>query len=460
VTEPTYNERIRRLRYARGWTQQQAAEAIADAISEATKRGRPSGVDAQWFGRLERGELRWPNATYRNALRTVFGVTSDSELGLSGVRSRDVRPTPQVARSTDLAAHEATRVTINAEEVAAEHDPDMGELDEMNRRELLRSLSVAGALIALPPDTGMTSDHPRKIDTAELDEYEQLNSHLWRVFALAKSKRAVYPVVRQQLEQLTATLQRSRTDATHKRACMLTSDLFQLAGEVFFDSNRYTDAAHCYTLAASASKEAGAYDLWACALTRHSFIGLYEHDFTGTASMLDAASRLAQHGDSELSTRYWVAAVQAEVFAGLGDLDGCNRALDTAEAVHALNGPVHTDGWLRFDGSRLAEQRGACYTRLQRYDLAETALTDALSQRLSARRRGSVLTDLTLLGIQRGDIDQVVTYGSAAVELAHHTGSGWIGRKLADVRSQLAPFNTDARIAELTDSITALTCSV
>jgi hypothetical protein len=152
--------------------------------------------------------------------------------------------------------------------------------------------------------------------------------------------------------------------------------------------------------------------------------------------------------------------VQAEVFAGLGDLDGCNRALDTAEAVHALNGPVHTDGWLRFDGSRLAEQRGACYTRLQRYDLAETALTDALSQRLSARRRGSVLTDLTLLGIQRGDIDQVVTYGSAAVELAHHTGSGWIGRKLADVRSQLAPFNTDARIAELTDSITALTCSV
>jgi hypothetical protein len=152
--------------------------------------------------------------------------------------------------------------------------------------------------------------------------------------------------------------------------------------------------------------------------------------------------------------------VQAEVYAGLGDLDGCNRALDTAQAVYALTGPVHTGGWLRFDGSRLAEQRGACYTRLQRYDLAETALTDALCQKLSARRRGSVLTDLTSLGIQRGDIDQVLKYGGAALALAQHTGSGWVGRKLADVRTQLAPLSTDTRIAELTDSITALTRSI
>jgi transcriptional regulator with XRE-family HTH domain len=460
VTEPTYNERIRQLRYARGWTQQQAADAIADAVGEATKRDRPSGIDAQWFGRLERGELHWPNATYRTALRTVFGAASDSELGLSGMRSRTRKTTVQAKRTTGPAAQALARVTINGEEVATGHDPDTDELDEMNRRELLRSLSVAGALIVLPPETSVNTGTPRKVDPAELDEYEQLNAHLWRVFALAKSKRAVYPVVRQQLDQLTATLQRSHTDATHERLCTLTSDLFQLAGEVFFDSNRYTDAAHCYTLAASAGKEADAYDLWACALTRHSFIGLYEHNFTGTAPMLEAASRLAQRGDSELSTRYWVAAVQAEVYAGLGDLDGCNRALDTAQAVHALTGPVHTDGWLRFDGSRLAEQRGACYTRLQRYDLAETALTDALSQKLSARRRGSVLTDLTLLGIQRGDIDQVLKYGGAALALAQHTGSGWVGRKLADVRTQLAPLSTDTRIAELTGSITALTRSI
>jgi hypothetical protein len=54
--------------------------------------------------------------------------------------------------------------------------------------------------------------------------------------------------------------------------------------------------------------------------------------------------------------RYWVAAVQAETFAGLGDLDRCQRALDTAEQVPELTGNVHNGSWLRFDRSRLAER--------------------------------------------------------------------------------------------------------
>ena len=51
-------------------------------------------------------------------------------------------------------------------------------------------------------------------------------------------------------------------------------------------------------------------------------------------------------------------------------------------------------GWLRFDGSHLAEERGTCYLALGRADLAEAALTEALGQSVSLRRRGSLLTDL------------------------------------------------------------------
>lgn len=342
--------------------------------------------------------------------------------------------------------------------MTTDHDAASADIDEMKRRELLRALSVASVLVSLPPDSH-ADDRPCRVDIADLDDFEQFNSHLWQVFSLARSKRAVYPLVREQLNLLIATLKRPQTEASHKRLCMLTGDLFQLAGEVFFDANRYTDAAHCYSLAADASKQAGAYDLWACALTRHAFISVYEHDFADAAPMLDAAHQLAARGDSELSTRHWVATVQAEVYAGQGDLDACNRALDTAQTVHHLHGQVHNGGWLRFDGSRLAEQRGACYTRLGRYDLAETALTDALCQRLSARRRASVLTDLTLLGIERGDVDQVLKHGGAACELAQLTGSGWIGRKLQDVRPRLDPLAAHPRIAGLTDNIAALTRS-
>lgn len=148
--------------------------------------------------------------------------------------------------------------------------------------------------------------------------------------------------------------------------------------------------------------------------------------------------------------------VRAQVFAGLGDFDGCSRALDQAEAVQSLSGELHNGGWLRFDGSRLAEERGACYVELGRPDLAEAALTDALSQQISLRRRGSVLTDLALLGVQRDDPDQVLTYATAALELARHTGSGWVSTKLRGLQDQLAPLSHDRRIQSLSSQIAAL----
>jgi tetratricopeptide (TPR) repeat protein len=144
-----------------------------------------------------------------------------------------------------------------------------------------------------------------------------------------------------------------------------------------------------------------------------------------------------------------VAVVQAQAFAGLGDLTACQRALDVAAEVHDLSGEYQNGGWLRFDGSRLAEERGTCYLQLGRFDLAESALTSALSQSLSARRRGGVLTDLAILGVRRSDLDQAVAYADAAVEIVAQTGSGVVIRKLKDLQSQLSPFLNDVRVRDL-----------
>ena len=145
-------------------------------------------------------------------------------------------------------------------------------------------------------------------------QYALLNAHLWQVFALARSKRLVYPLVRDQLSLLIDQLGRrrsARSTAAVRPAC----DLFQLAGEIFFDSNRYTDAAHCYPLAAYAGREARSYDRWACALTRQAFISMYDKQYAEAAAILSAAARVARNGDSQLSTRHWIAAVQAQAYA-------------------------------------------------------------------------------------------------------------------------------------------------
>ncbi|MQA27396.1 MAG: transcriptional regulator [Micromonosporaceae bacterium] len=295
------------------------------------------------------------------------------------------------------------------------------------------------------------------MDSTTVDEYATLNSHLWRVFVLSKSKSAALPLVRDQLEALTNALRHPHGPTMQQRLCALAGDLFQLTGEIYFDRDEYTSAAHCYTLAATACKEANEFDLWACAMTRHAFLGVYERQFGAAAPMLQLAAVLARRGDSHLSTRHWVAAVRAQTFAGLGDLDSCQAALDTAEQVTHIKGQPHNGGWLRFDGSRLAEERGACYAQLGQPDRAETALTEALSLNLSARRRGGVLTDLATLGAQRNDPEQIATHANPALEIAKQTGSGFIARKLHRLHIRLTPLLTDQRVRRIDRQIAALT---
>ncbi|MFD0883147.1 transcriptional regulator [Streptosporangium algeriense] len=330
----------------------------------------------------------------------------------------------------------------------------------MNRRELLRLLSIAGTLVGFP-QTAM-AETAAKVDAAgEVEQFALLNAHLWQVFVLSKSKRLVYPLARDQLGMLIGRMEKARSTAVHEGMCVLACELFQLAGESLFDGNRYTDAAYCYGLAASAGREARAYDQWACALTRQAFINMYDQQFAQAATILAAASRVAGRGDSQLSTRHRVAAAQAQAHAGLGDLDTCNRALDEADKVLNLTGSVNPGGWLRFDGSRLAEERGGCYLYLGRADLAGTALTEALGQTVSMRRQGSILTDMAMLGVQRNDLDQVLHHADQATILAERTQSaGYVGRKLQSLRLQLTPFLKDARVDDLNLRITRLSGSV
>ncbi|MEV5881423.1 hypothetical protein AB0L74_01585 [Streptomyces sp. NPDC052020] len=191
-------------------------------------------------------------------------------------------------------------------------------------------------------------------------------------------------------------------------------------------------------------------------MTRHAYVELYARRAFAAQPLLAAASGIARRGDSALSTRYWVAAVQAQAYAAMGDIDGCTRALDDAEKVLSLDGHSHNGGWLRFDGSRLAEERGACYLQLGRPDLAEDALTAALAQPLSLRRRAAVLSDLAVLGVHRRDVDQVVHYAETVISLADQSNSGFIAKKLDGLRGRLAPLMSDGRVSNLDQRIAAL----
>jgi tetratricopeptide (TPR) repeat protein len=438
------------FRYAHGWSQRRAAD-------EWNKRWPD---ELKTFKAFSYWEL-WPSSTGHAPSFDNFGklaelyecAVSDLLVDLPDFRHLDTAASSDVGIAPDkiLASVDSCRHRY-------------AEIDDMNRRELLRLLAIAGVALAAPHIADQVDwdrvDHAARtarLDAATADEYAKLNAQLWHIFAASQTKSVTFPLVRSQLGVLTNGLQQARGSGVRQRLSSLVADLFQLAGEISFDANHYTDAAHCYTLAATASKEAEAFDLWACSMTRHAFIGVYERQFDKALPMLILAADLARNGDSSLSTRHWVSTVQAHTFAGLGDLDACQKSLDDAEHVHHLTGQVHNSGWLRFEGSRLAEERGTCYVELRRPDLAETALNDALRQNLSARRRGSVLTDLAMTGVQRRDPDRIVTYATTALDTARHTGSGVIGRKLQGLQTHLSPFLDNSRVRYLNIQIANLT---
>lgn len=85
---------------------------------------------------------------------------------------------------------------------------------------------------------------------------------------------------------------------------------------------------------------------------------------------------------------------------------------------------------------------------------------NALDKEMSIRRRGGVLTDLAITGAQRGDVAKTLLYGAAALDTVRQTGStGYVGRKVADLRRNLLPFQNDRHVrhldAEIKETVTA-----
>lgn len=437
-------------------SRQELAEVV-NSYLWTTYRRRVS-LDGGYIGKLERGDHRWPSAEYREALRSVLRVDQDADLGFFITRGLPKQHDDLVVRAgvDGEARRDCSPGVATYDEIA-----DTG---DMKRRELLRLLNMSGVLLCMPPDDG-TVDWDRVsslgqgrhlLDQTAVEELAAVNTRLWAAFGGADVKAAVAPLVDQQLAALVTSLRRPHRTKVHDRLCAVAADLLQLAGEIAFDAGRYVDAAQCYSLAATASKEAAAYDLWACTMTRHAFISLYEREPRQAAPMLDMAASLATRGDSALSTRHWVQAVRAQALAGMGDFDACRKALDAADEVHGLTGPVHNGGWLRFDGSRLAEERGTCYVELKRPDKAEPVLKAALSRSFSPRRRGATLTDLAMVGVLQRDVHKIVMYGDAALDVARQSGSGVVSSKLHGLRGHLAPFANDSHVRYLDTQIKAL----
>jgi hypothetical protein len=288
-----------------------------------------------------------------------------------------------------------------------------------------------------------------------VNDLEAINSHCWSLFMAASSKSSVLDGVLGQLKMQIQFLKEAQATQIHQRLCALASELSQLAGEIFFDLHEHTTAQSCYVFAASSAKEAKAFDLYASALVRHSYLPLFDERPDDALPLLKQAEKIAQRGNLALPTRYWAAATYAEAEAGVGNLNACRSALERTHKVNDLT--KISPAWTRFDGSRLPALQGACYVRLEQPGLAEPVLQEALQQNTKpSRRRAMILSDLALSALQQVHIERTCAYTEEVVTLASHISSGFIRNNVFKIRQQLTPFADVEAVRILNKRVTSL----
>ncbi|WP_378733959.1 hypothetical protein [Nocardia brasiliensis] len=444
------------MRVQLSWTGLEV-RALRDALRE-TRSGfcQITGVR---FDSLRKWERRGATLTLRPVNAAIMDTTlaraSDDQRDRFRLRCAELRQT------NDSAVGPATppKLDLDDDRNSAPCGPYAMEIYDMNRRELLRLLSISSAALASPTMDWdrilVATDGSSHIDTATASEYANINHALWASYSTAVTKIEIFPAVREHLDAVLSGLRRPRDESVWRLLCAIAGEVLQLAGEILLDNADFATASHCYTAAAAFSKDAGAMDLWACAMTRHAYISLFDREFATAVPLLESARELARRGDPSMTTRYWVDSVLAQAHAGLGEAQACERATDSARSALDVAGTFET-GWLRFDGSRLDEELGACYVQLGRPDQAEPLLLSVLDRPLSTRRRAGVLIDLAAAGALRRDPLQLVTYGNAALDIARRTHSGYLGRRLELLRRHIDPGQRDQHVHHLSQQIAAL----
>jgi len=324
------SDQLRALRLARGWTQEHAAAAVQAKVRADTGQDART-IDAAWIGRLERGRLKWPTDDYRAALRAVYGVATDTDLGLSGARSQ--------------AALEAVQ------------SPDLRQLDRLRRA--LDDTFNEGAMA-----------------TSTLDDWE---ATVTRYGAICRDQPAGLLItdLASDLAELQAVLSRPRPVSSARRLTRVTAQmagLLCLALIKLDDRSAFRGWARTARVAAA---EAGDPETLSWVLAQEAYGHYYSRDLPEAL----AVARLAQ--DSGRRAIYvgavLAAALEARIHGALGQSVDCRAALDRAETILSdLPAELVNDSAFGYDEGQLRFHEGNAFTHLRDTDAAWTAQQRAL----------------------------------------------------------------------------------
>jgi len=334
------------------------------------------------------------------------------------------------------------------------------------RREILKRFAEAGALLVLHPAELMNVEtveriakavaKPSRTDEETLAALEAITQNCWGVYRATTTKIDLLSGVVGHLQTVRRLLHHAPSPKAEQRIWSMVSHTAQIAGEVVFDVQDCDLASEYYQLAIDAAQLAGDTALRAVALGRQGFLPVYQHEFQEALPILEEAAKTALHSATP-TARAWIAMMQAEAFANLGEAEACMRAIGYAEDTLAQARPKEDSLGTGFTYLTLVGYRGICHLRLREADAARRKDAEVAQQSFEesltafvqpTRRRAILLSDLATSLAYQGEVEEACRIASECLALAGQTRSTRAAQRLSEFHRNLAPWRQEACVKE------------
>lgn len=424
---------LRAARLAKGW--------------KAAKLAARLGVSTTTLSRWENGHQK-PSSFNVEQICEVFGL-SPSALGLD-------EPEQFVPQS---------RARSHLEQVLDEWGVPVG-----NRRGFLRNIAAAVGLAALAPllelgdgeplhRLAVTMQRPRRVDLETVEHLEAVTAAQRELYHHLTSEELIGAVTGH-LRVAKLLLQNVQQAEPRRRLGAIVTEAAGHAAWLSYDLNDNRAGDHYYALAGMAARDAGDTALGAYVQGFKSLVRADEGKVKVALALAEEASHDAAPS-AGATMQAWLAGLEAQPLATMGESKGCYQALRRAEVAIQKADPDEDPPWMYgFDASRLQGLAGSCYRRLGKTAAAERSLLDAMaslpgscSPHGCARRRAEFLLELAWVQLDQGNIDEACGLLSESLQGTLAAGSMMGLKRIRDFRIHLEPWDRTKAVAALDEQL-------